>query len=258
MEDFPFGETRSRRIVEQIFLVTGAGSGIGHSIATMALNNNHKVILVMKSEKNIEKIQNEFLLHHLNYQIIVKDLMQNGGIDELFKELRWEPNIVVNNLGGSFRQDTWSDEKLWNDVLKLNLIIPHLINMKVLERLKSQDWGRLIHISSMAAIKLDGYGPYAVAKSALETYVRRIGIELSGTGVVATCISPGPVAVEGRFLTNLFLNETSNWLKWCEDNFLRSKTLIDPNEISSLVKYLTTPEAKNFNGSIIPIHGGNY
>ena len=127
-----------------------------------------------------------------SHTTVTMDLeLQSGPIKliEKLRILRIKPDIIIHNLGGS-RQITDKNfsRKDLRKVWELNLGIAHEINTYLIPEMIKKNWGRIIHISSLAAKTAKGYIPYVSAKSALEGYVRSMSKELSNKNVILNAV----------------------------------------------------------------------
>jgi 3-oxoacyl-[acyl-carrier protein] reductase len=115
----------------------------------------------------------------------------------------------------------------------------------------------IVCISSICGIEIVPGAPpaYAVAKSALNAYVRVKSKGLKSAGSRINAIAPGNI-----------LHENSNWLQKLNkdstevDNYLKKNVPLNrfasTSEIADLVLYLSSPKASFVSGSIWTIDGG--
>ena len=108
----------------------------------------------------------------------------------------------------------------------------------------------------MASITLDGSAPYIIAKSALDTYVKILGMQLAGSNLVAIGVRPGPIEIPERYLTKLQVEDPTAFMKWVKEHRLRENRLCTLEDIGYMVKFLTTKHSSYMNGSIIDMFGG--
>ncbi len=108
------------------------------------------------------------------------------------------PDIVVNNAG-VFRVAaiTAMPAELFSDVLDTNLLGPFLVIHALAAQLKVRGSGHFVNIGSIADRGIfPENGAYAPAKYALRALHEVLRLELKGTGVRATLVSPGSVDTE--------------------------------------------------------------
>jgi NAD(P)-dependent dehydrogenase (short-subunit alcohol dehydrogenase family) len=113
-------------------------------------------------------------------------------------ELGGAPDIVVNNAGVfQVAAITEMSMRLFSDVLHTNLVGPFLVVHAFAARMKERRSGHFVSIGSIADRGIfPENGAYAPAKYALRAMHEVLRLELKGSGVRATLISPGPVNTE--------------------------------------------------------------
>ena len=123
-------------------LITGGSKGIGRSIVDEFLQKNYNVYSISRSTPN---------LNHINFHPIIGDLLDSLFVQELSKKIDdLKIDILVNNAGINIVNDFHeiSDfEK--NQILNLNLQVPISLCQAVLRNMISQEYGRIINISSI-------------------------------------------------------------------------------------------------------------
>jgi len=120
-----------------------------------------------------------------------------GAITRVLRDLG-VPDIVVNNAGVFFvkpiEDTTLAD---FANTLAVNLTGPFLLARALVPHLKKKGSGHLVTIGSVSDhVGFPGSTAYAASKYGLRGMHDVIRSELSGTGVRATLISPGPVDTE--------------------------------------------------------------
>ena len=80
----------------------------------------------------------------------------------------------------------------------IDAIAPYYTSRAFLPEMLSNKWGRIINLSSAAALHQPGKlnSAYATAKVALNQFTRHLAAEISGSGVTANVIHPGDVRTE--------------------------------------------------------------
>ena len=116
-------------------------------------------------------------------------------------------------------------------------------------------WGRIIHVSSLAAKTAKGYVPYVSAKCALEGYVRAMSKHLSSRNVIMSAVAPGLVELPGRYFTKLKTSDPQKLINYFNEH-LPIKKMVLPEEIADIVCFLCSTKNNYMPGAIIPIDGG--
>src|SRR4051812_17517992 len=104
-------------------LITGATSGIGYELAKVFAKNGHNIILVARSQDDLERIakelSNEFHVEAIGFQ---KDLFNRNGAFEVYdfvKTSGLNVNILVNDAGqGQFGEFVETDISRELDIIQ--------------------------------------------------------------------------------------------------------------------------------------------
>ena len=137
------------------------------------------------------------------YQLDVSD--QNS-ISNVIKEVDKEfgrLDVLVNNA--AILYDTWqnavnADLEVVNDALRTNLFGPWKLSQVFIPMMKSNRYGRIVNVSSLAAsLQYTNYGgtpAYNISKAALNMLTRKLAAELVNTGILVNSVDPGWVATD--------------------------------------------------------------
>ena len=131
------------------------------------------------------------------------------------------------------------------------------MNRLIVTAMQARKWGRVVHISSIAAVRGRSSVPYAAVKAALNTYVRGLGCAVAPDGVIVTAVMPGAI-----------LTRDGHWDIVSKDNpeyaqrYLAERIAIrrfgTPEEISDFVVFLCSERSSFFAGAVLPIDGGTW
>lgn len=239
-------------------LITGGSQGLGRSIALELASEGAMVAVVARDKGKLTD-----LLKHMGenkgHLVMDLDLMTNGAIVRLNKiliEKFWPVDIVIHNLGGTLniRNPIGSSEE-FGLVWKYNLGVSIDINQICLPGMQEQKCGRIIYISSSAAVQSNASLPYSTAKAAINAYVKGLSKHVAADGVVVSAVMPGPFLTEGGHWDIIAKNDPQFYEKYVTER-MPIKRLGTPEEISALVTFLCSDRASLFVGSIIPVDGG--
>ncbi len=176
----------------KVAVVTGASRGIGLAVADELRAAGAHVVRFARSlvEGSAER-QTDIPVDMADAGSI------EGAITRVLRDLG-VPDIVVNNAGVFFvkpiEETTLAD---FANTLAVNLTGPFLLARALVPHLKKKGSGHLVTIGSVSDhVGFPGSTAYAASKYGLRGMHDVIRSELSGTGVRATLISPGPVDTE--------------------------------------------------------------
>ena len=168
-------------------------------------------------------------------------------------EAAGKPDIVVHVVGGSIGfKDATGPAITYSRVWYHNLGQAIDLNNAFIPSMLERGWGRIVHFSSNGVKLAIGNAPYTSSKAAIEGYVRTYSKELSAKGVVMTCVSPGPIYTEGRFM----YSQDKDWTDSFFDSYVPMRRWGRPDEISGLVAFLCSEHASYMAGAIVDCDGG--
>ena len=181
-------------------LVTGASKGIGKEIARQLAQRGYHLLLVARSEDELQELAEELKdKHRVNAFYLSVDLAVSGTalvVAEWANSKTDQLTVLVNNAGygiwGSF--DSLGIEVQMN-MLQLNINAVLELTHHLLPGLKTKEQSYVLNVASTAAYQaMPTMALYAASKSFILSYSRAIRYELKDTTVSVSCLSPGPTA----------------------------------------------------------------
>ncbi|HBN10242.1 MAG TPA: NAD(P)-dependent oxidoreductase [Cyanobacteria bacterium UBA8530] len=240
-------------------LVTGASRGIGRAIALSLAQEGAQVAVVSRSQGQLEALVEEMGGKQAGHIAITLDLVEEGAPKKLSDELGacfGHPDIVVHNLGGTLDiNDPFCSIEDWRRVWRFNLEVSIELNLLLLPHMQEGSWGRIVHISSIAALENHGPVPYCSIKAALTAYTRSMGRFLAPKGIVMSAVLPGAVLTEGGYWDNASRERPEHVEKYLKDR-MAIQRFGELEEVSSVVTFLCSKQASFCIGSVFPVDGG--
>jgi len=240
-------------------LVTGGSRGIGKAIAMDLAREGVKVAIVARMESDLKSVFNKMGGRKKGHYYVAADLMEEGSVREVVRDI-WKNfgqiDVLINNLGGTLRlTDPVGPIDDWRKVFRLNFDIAVEFNNLLIPHMKKKKRGRIVHISSLAALEQSASIPYCTAKTALAAYTKNMGRFLAKEGIVVSAVLPGAVMASGGHWDRLLRNDPDYVRKYVKNNLPLSR-FGRPEEISSVVLFLCSKLASFCQGTIILVDGG--
>jgi len=251
----------------KLALVTGSTAGIGLAIAESLAGEGVRVIVNGRTEERVREASARIQAAYPKAQLqgLALDLSTAKGALETTRQFP-EIDILVNNLGvyepKPFEEIT--DEE-WLSIIEMNFMSGVRLSRHYLPRMRFEDTGRIIFISSESAVNIPvEMIHYGVTKTMQVALARGLAETTAGTGVTVNSVLVGPTRSEG---VECFLEDmarSKNLTKGqVEEEFFRNvrpSSLLQrfetAAEVASMVAYLCSPVAVATNGAAIRVDGG--
>ena len=178
-------------------LVTGAGRGIGRSIAMALAAEGARVTAVARTEPDLVSLVREIEAAGGRAAFLAADLRQRGACDAAVAravEAHGGLQILINTagIGGRAPVAEMRDET-WDDILGTNLTAVFHLTRAALPHLSRQG-GHVFMVSSLAGSNaIAGMAAYCASKAALDHFARCLMLEVRHQGVKVTTLAPGSV-----------------------------------------------------------------
>jgi NAD(P)-dependent dehydrogenase (short-subunit alcohol dehydrogenase family) len=237
-------------------LVTGAGRGLGRSMAVALASAGADIVLAARTSADLEAVAGEISAHGRTALCVPTDVTQPDQVDRLVAaaEDRFGAiDILINNAGMNLRKpvlDISIEE--WDQVLNLNLRSYFLVSRAVGRHMVERGSGRVINITSIfGAVALASQGPYATSKGGISQLTKVLAIEWAPHNVTVNCI--GPTYFETEMTRPLYQDPERR-------TFIESRTPMgrwgQPDELAGAVIFLASDAAGYITGQTIFIDGG--
>lgn len=174
----------------KIAIITGASSGIGRYTAASLIQKGCRVYDFSRRDIPIENVT------HIKVDVTDEDNV-NKAIEEVFSN-EGRIDIVINCAGygisGAVEFTETADAKNQFDV---NFFGTVNVNKAVIPYMRKQKSGRIVSISSVAAVAHIPFQTYySASKAALESYTNALANEVRPFGISVTAIAPGDICTD--------------------------------------------------------------
>jgi len=183
---------------KQVAIVTGAGRGIGRAISIGLARCGAHVVLVARTEGQLQEVAQSIRQGNGLANVIATDLGEEGQIVAMFERVRQllgRVDVLVNNAGiGIFGPLAEFAAEDFDRVITTNLRGTFLCCREAMKLMMRQKSGYIINISSVVGFK--GYpnqAAYAASKHGVMGLTKSLAVEAQKYGIRVSAILPGGV-----------------------------------------------------------------
>jgi NAD(P)-dependent dehydrogenase (short-subunit alcohol dehydrogenase family) len=182
----------------RIWLITGASSGFGRSLADAALARGDEVVATSRRIEALDELRDHERVHVAALDVTNADERERVVADTVERSGRID--VLVNNAGrtqvGAVEETT--DEEL-RDLFELHFFAPAALTRAVLPHMRRQGGGAIVQMSSVGGqVTAPGFSAYCATKFALEGLTETLRDEVAAFGIQTLIVEPG------AFRTGLF------------------------------------------------------
>lgn len=247
-------------------LVSGSTAGIGHAIAaTLAREGVHVIVNGRLQPAVDEAVKQLKAATGGTVQGFAGDLGTAAAAEELVRR-HPDVEILINNLG-IFEPKAFEDiaDADWVRFFEVNVLSGVRLARLYLPAMRRANWGRIIFISSESGVQIPAEMiHYGVTKTAQLGVSRGLAEAVAGTGITVNSILPGPTKSRGvsDFVEALSKSGGKTFAEFEREFFdkVRPTSLIKrfalPEEVASLVAYISSPLASATTGAALRVDGG--
>ncbi len=181
--------------------ISGATAGIGAATARKLAMAGYALILTGRREERLQQIANE-LAEQTEVRVAALDVQDAQAIRALFDahpEWLGETTVLVNNAGLAAGTDKMQDADPadWDRMIDTNISGLLHLTRNFLPSMIAKGEGHIVNLGSVAGRQVyPGGGVYCATKFAVRALTEGLRMDLAGTGVRVTNISPGMVETE--------------------------------------------------------------
>ncbi|MDH8677915.1 3-oxoacyl-[acyl-carrier-protein] reductase [Fusibacter bizertensis] len=236
----------------KVAIVTGAGRGIGRSIATALSKDGYSLVLNYRS--NVTELE-QFVSEIGADAILVKgDIRNFEDAEELVKSAvthYGRLDLLVNNAG--ITKDTLllrMSEDDFDTVTSTNLKGTFNCTKHAAKVMFKQRSGAIVNISSVVGITGNiGQSNYAASKAGVIGFTKAVARELAPRGVRVNAVAPGFIATQ---MTDVIHEDIK---KATLSNIPMGK-FGEAEDVANLVLFLASEKAKYITGQVVQVDGG--
>jgi 3-oxoacyl-[acyl-carrier protein] reductase len=233
-------------------LVTGGSGAIGAVICQRLAADGYAVIVhAHRHRETAEHLADKIIANGGSAAVACFDVVDGQATSQALHNLLTEGpiQVLVNNAG--MHEDVpmaGMTAEQWTRVIDVSLNGFFHVTQPLLLPMIGTRWGRIVSISSLAALVGNrGQTNYAAAKAGLHGASKSLALELASRGVTVNVVAPG--LIESPAARQAFTPAQV-------ESLVPMKRVGTPEEVAALVSFLVSEQAGYITGQIIAIDGG--
>jgi gluconate 5-dehydrogenase len=240
----------------QIAIVTGAGRGIGFSIARGMAAAGAIVYINDLSAEAAASACDQLIsdgMKAVPLPFDVTDYASGAAALDQVVAAEGQLDILVNNAGILIRKPVETHDMAdWDKVISVNLDSYYALSQQAIHFMRKQRSGRIINIASVMGISArPGVVSYVAAKHGVVGITRALAAELGKDGITVNAIAPGWVLTE---INKKVLTDESFHQLVCNRTPLARWA--DPDELAGPAVFLASKAASFVSGHVLVVDGG--
>lgn len=237
----------------QVALISGAATGLGYAVVKALVLKKVKVVLLDLDRKGLEIAKRE-----MGEGVVTRviDISNEEAVKQTIQSIVEQigpVDILVNSAGITGKTNTPSHEVDPEDLQKVfdvNFKGSWLLSKYVIPGMLTQNYGRILHIASIAGKEGNaGMLAYSASKAAVIGMAKVQGKEYAGTGITVNALAPAVIR------TKMVESMPEEQVKYMTDKIpmKRCGTL---EEVANLAMYIISPENSFTTGFTFDLSGG--
>ncbi len=243
-------------LTDRVVVITGAGRGIGRTIAEAFLRERSRVVALDVSTEALTWFEDARRGAGLAGGAYACDVSDTASVDDVITRVAQELgriDVVINNAGvmgeGLVSE---IDDATWDRCFDVNVGGVFRVCRAVAPIMKAQRSGRIINAASFAAIVPSiGSAAYAASKAAVVQLTRTLAGELGPWNITANAYAPGMIPSG--------INTFAEMEPEAQDRLLDTLTLRrwgEAEEVADLVCFLASDASRYITGTLVDVSGG--
>ena len=242
---------------KRVALVTGAGRGIGATIARTLAADNTDIAVVDYGEESSAAAALQAIAEAgaavRYYRCDVSDFSAAKAVADSVAKDFGKIDILVNNAGVTADKLIMRmSEEDWDRVLSINLkgcfnMVKHVTPYMMRKR-----YGRIVSISSVVGLMGNaGQANYAASKAGIIGLTKTVAKEFGSRGITANAVAPG-------FIKTAMTDALTEEQKQAMYKMIPLGRLGETQDIADAVKFLVSEAAAYITGVVLKVDGGMY
>lgn len=244
------------KMTDQVAVVAGAGSGIGHASAISLAARGVNVAALDINLNNAEAVASEIKSNGGSATAYKVDVTDENAVINTMKSIfdsTGRIDICVNTVGVTGPTGVPSHEvpmSAFRSTFEVNFFSAIALQSAVTPYMLAAKYGRIIHIASISGKEGNPHmAPYSASKAAMIGLVKASGKELAKDGVTVNAVAPAVVR------TSINDNTAPEVLEYLLAKIPMGR-MGEPWEVGEMVAFIASPLCGFTTGFVFDLSGG--
>jgi NAD(P)-dependent dehydrogenase (short-subunit alcohol dehydrogenase family) len=241
-------------------IVTGAGTGIGFSVARRFYLEGAHVVMSGRREQVLREAASQIAIDPERLRVVPADIASEADVVKLVAEAaQWTSrvDVLINNAAAMRINKPPEETSLaeWRSVMDTNVTGTWLCCREAGKVMICQQSGKIVNIASISGYVVNKYfhgGAYEVSKAALMMLTKTLATEWAPHNISLNAIAPGYYDTQPN--RDFFAQEADLYQRVLD--MIPQRRLGNLDELTDLVLVLASDTANYMTGSTITIDGG--
>ena len=241
---------------DRVALVTGGGRGIGEACSRLLAAHGAKVVLADLNLSAAQAVADSIVAQGGEAKALYCDVSAFGELDEKVTEARTafgRIDILVNVAGitGSTPIEEITEEG-WDRMMDVNLKSMFFLTQKVFAVMKEQGYGKLVHISSLAALRggRSSDAAYACSKAGVLNLSKCFALSGAPYHITSNAVCPGNILTP--------MGSSLSWSKVDPKTYIPAGRYGTAEDVANGVLFYASDLSDYVTGDSMNVNGGLY
>jgi len=248
--------------MKKAVFITGAQSGTGYAIAELFAKNGYDVFITSRrgtdAQKSADKLAETYDVFAKGYECNIRNEQQIIDIfNDIDKTGRFVEALILNAANMGFYPDNPAAGQDFftvpvedvRDVFETNLVWNFTIIRQAAIRMKEQEKGSVIFISSNTAYRaIPNRAAYSASKGGINAFTKALAVDLGQFGIRCNVVLPGTI-------------KTERWVQMGSKQIVNGELtpigdISDFEDLANACYFFATDMSKNITGTELIVDGG--
>jgi NAD(P)-dependent dehydrogenase (short-subunit alcohol dehydrogenase family) len=247
----------------QVAIVTGAGQGLGRTIALEMVDEGATVALLEQNPQTLAAVAAEIADKGGRCKPIALDITDYGAYADAVADTLQDfgrIDVLVNNAAISPSYKTILNDTLedWRRILAVNLEAVYMGSKLVAPHMVERRSGRIISIASIQGFAASGdVGAYNASKGGIIAFTKSMAVELGQYDIMVNAVAPGFMWTPMSIVNGVDETKTPDFLEWyVNKGKVPMRRTGYPEDVSGTVIFLASKYCRYMTGQLLVVDGG--